>query len=128
MYDTYRGYKLKKKASIIGFLGLLVLIVFISGCTSSTNSSSNQSQNVTVQLNSNSAWNGTITYSGADHNVSGTGNSTYNLGTAPGAVTIYLKNDNNTGNLTVQLIQGTNVIQNQSTSETQEVISISHNF
>ena len=119
---------MKKKASIIGFVGLLVLVVFVSGCTSSNNSSSNQSQNVTVQINSNSAWNGTITYSGTDHNVSGTGNSNYNLGTAPGAVTIYLKNDNTTGNLTVQLIQSTKIIQNQSTSATQEVISISHNF
>jgi len=128
MFDICRGYKLKKNASIIGILGLLVLVVFVSGCTSSNNSSSNQSQNVTVQINSNSAWNGTITYSGTDHNVNGTGNSTYNLGTAPGAVTIYLKNDNNTGNLTVQLIQGTKIIQNQSTSATQEVISISHNF
>ncbi len=117
-----------KKAGIIGFLGLLVLVVLVSGCTSSNNSSSNQNQNVTVQINSNSAWNGTITNNGTDHNINGTGNSTYNLGTAPGAVTIYLKNDDNTGNSTVLLIQGTKIIQNQSTSVTQEVISISHNF
>ena len=119
---------MKKNASIIGILSLLVLVVFVSGCTSSNSTTNQSSQNVTVQITSNSPWNGTLTYSGADHNVNGTGNSNYNLGTSPGSVTIYLKNDNNTGNLTVQLLQGTNTIQTQSTSANQEVVSISHNF
>lgn len=120
---------MKKNISIIGFIGLLVLVVFVSGCTSSNNTTSNQSsQNVTVQINSNSQWNGTITYNSTDHKINGTGNSNYTLGTSPGAVTIYLTNNNDTGNLTVQLLQGTNIIQTQSTSANQEVVSISHNF
>ena len=118
---------MKKNAIIIGILSLLVLVVFVSGCTSSNNTS-NQTSNVTVQINSSTPWNGTITYSGTDHNINGTGNSNYNLGISPGAVTIYLKNDNGTGNSTVQLIQGNNVIQTQTTSVTQQTVTISHNF
>jgi hypothetical protein len=119
---------MKKNAGIIGLLSLLVLVVFVSGCTSSNNSTSNQSgQNVIVQINSNSSWNGTITYNGSDHQLNGTGNSNYTLGSSPGAVTIYMKN-NNSGNLNVELLQGTKVIQNQSTSVDQEVVTISHNF
>lgn len=119
---------MKKNASIIGFLGLLILVVFVSGCTSSNNSTTNQSSNVTVQITSNSPWNGTITYNGTDHKVNGTSNSTYNLGTSPGAVTIYLDNINGAGNSTVQLLQGDKVIQTQTASENQQTVSISHNF
>jgi hypothetical protein len=119
---------MKKTAGILGILGILVLVVFVSGCTSSNNSTTNQSnQNVSVMVNSNTSWNGTITYNGSDHNVSGTGNKNYTLGTSPGTVTVYMKN-NNSGQLTVELLQGTKVIQNQSTSVSQEVVSLSHNF
>ena len=113
---------------ILSVISLLVLVVIISGCTSSSNTTSNQTSNVSAQINSTTPWNGTLTYSGEDHQVNGTGNANYNLGTSPGAVTIYLKNDNGTGNSTVQLLQGDKVIQTQSTSETQQVVSVSHNF
>ncbi len=119
---------MKKNVSIIGFIGLLVLVVFASGCTSSSNSTSNQTSNVSVQINSTTPWNGTLTYSGSDHQVNGTGNANYNLGASPGAVTIYLKNDNGTGNSTVQLFQGDKVIQSETTSENQQTVTISHNF
>ena len=119
---------MKKTASIVGLLGILILVVFVSGCTNNSSTSNQSNNNVTVQITSNSPWNGTITYNGSDHNISGKGNSNYNLGTSPGAVTIYLKNNNDTGNLTVQLLQGTKTIQTQSTSANQEVVSISHNF
>jgi hypothetical protein len=89
---------------------------------------SNQTSNVSVQINSTTAWNGTLTYNGTDHEINGTSNSNYNLGTTPGTVTIYLKNDNGTGNSTVQLLQGDKVIQTQTTSENQQTVTISHNF
>jgi len=119
---------MKKNANIIGFISLLVLVVFVSGCTSSNNMTSNQTSNVSVQINSTTPWNGTLTYNGTDHKINGTTNSNYNLGTTPGTVTIYLKNDNGTGNSTVQLLQGDKVIQTQTTSENQQTVTISHNF
>ena len=120
------GYKLKKNASLIGILGLLVLVVFVSGCTSNT--TSNQTSNVSVQINSTTPWNGTLTYNGTDHKVNGTNNTNYNLGTTTGTVTIYMENINGTGNLTAQLLQGDKVIQTQTTSADKKVVSISHNF
>ena len=119
---------MEKNASIIGLIGLLLLVVFVSGCTSSYNTTSNQTSNVSVQINSTTPWNGTITYNGTDHKINGTGNSNYNIGATPGAVTVYLKNNNGTGNSTVQLLQGDKVIQTQTTSENQQTVTISHNF
>jgi hypothetical protein len=119
---------MKKNAGIVGIVGMIVLVVLVSGCTSSNTNTSNQSSNVTVQINSSTPWNGTLTYNGSDHQINGTGNSNYNLGNAPGSVTIYLKNDNGTGNSTAQLLQGNTVIQTQTTSENQQVVTISHNF
>jgi hypothetical protein len=112
---------------IISILILFVFVVLVSGCTSS-NTSNQSTQNVTVQITTTSPWNGTLTYNGSDHNITGTGNSNYNLGTNPGAVTIYLRNNNDNGNLTVDLLQGGKTIQTQSTSPTQEVVTISQNF
>ena len=119
---------MKKNASIIGFLGLLVLVVFVSGCTSSSNSTSNQTSNVSVQINSTTPWNGTLTYNSTDHIINGTGNANYNLNETTGTVTIYLKNNNGTGNSTVELLRGDKVIQTQTTSENQQTVTISHNF
>jgi len=41
---------------------------------------------------------------------------------------IYLKNNNGTGNSTVELLRGDKVIQTQTTSENQQTVTISHNF
>ena len=104
---------MKKNASIV-FIGLLILVVFVSGCTNSNNTTSNQSsKNVIIQITSNSQWNGTLTYNGIDYNINGSKNKNYNLGNNPGVVNIYLKKNNDTGNLTVQLLQGTNIIETQ---------------
>ena len=84
--------------------------------------------NVSVQINSTTPWNGTLTYNGTDHKVNGTNNTNYNLGTTTGTVTIYMENINGTGNLTAQLLQGDKVIQTKTTSADQKVVSISHNF
>jgi len=121
---------LKKNANIVGFIVLLILVVFVSGCTTSNNiTSSNQSsKNVIIQIISDSSWNGTLTYNGIEYNITGTKNRNYNLGNNPGAVTIYLKTNNNTGNLTVQLLQGTNIIQTQNISSNQGFVNITHNF
>ena len=121
---------MKTNASIIGFIGLLILVVFVSGCTTSNNSTSNQSgQNVLLQIISNSAWNGTLTHNGVNYNISGTKNQNYNIGRSPGNVTIYLQKNNDIGgNLTVRILQGRKTLETQSTSPNNEIVNISHNF
>ena len=117
-----------KKAGIIIFMGLLILIVSFSGCITNNSTSNQSSQDVEIQIISNSPWNGTLTYSGTDYNITGERGKKYNLGRNPGHVAIYLKKNNDRGNLTVQLIQGRNIIQTQTISSSQEVINLTYNF
>jgi len=120
-----------KNANIAGFIGLLILVVFVSGCNISNNTtSSNQSdQDVIIHITSNSPWNGTFTYNGTNYKVKGTTTKNYNLGSTPGDVKIIIqKNNDIRGNLTVTLLQGRKNIETQSTSPNQEVVIISHNF
>ena len=119
---------MKKNANITGFIGLLILVVFVSGCTTSNNTTSNQSgQDVIIQITSNSPWNGTLTYNSTNYTINGTKNKNYNLGTTPGAVKIALQKNNDVGgNLTVRLLEGRKIIETQSTSPNQEVVTLSH--
>ncbi len=52
---------MKKNANITGFIGLLILVVFVSGCTTNNTTSSQTGQDVIIQITSNSPWNGTLT-------------------------------------------------------------------
>lgn len=118
-----------KNASIICFIGLLVLVIFVSGCNSK-NTTSNQSGDVRVQINSNDQWNGTLKHNGVDYNISGGSNieKNYNLGPNPGHVEIYIKKFDDKGNLTARLLQGTKVIETQSISLRRDAVNISHDF
>jgi len=117
-----------KNAVIIIFMGLLVLIVSISGCITNNNTSNQSSQDVEIEIITNSPWNGTLTHSGTDYNITGERGKKYNLGPNPGHVAIYVKKNKDTGNLTVQLIQGRNIIQTQTISSSQEVINLTYDF
>lgn len=121
---------MKKNANITSFIGLLILVVFVSGCTTSNNITSNQNgQDVIIQITSNSPWNGTLTYNSTNYTINGTKNKNYNLGTTPGAVKIALQKNNDVGgNLTVRLLEGRKIIETQSTSPNQQVVTLSHNF
>jgi|GEM_PF-3013543 len=120
---------MKRNPQIICFIGFLVLIVFVSGCTTSDNTTSNQSnQNVIVQITSNTQWNGTLIYNGATYAINGTKNKNYNLGKTPGDVKIFINKYNDTGNLTVQLLQGSNIIQTKSISSHKDLVDIRHTF
>lgn len=124
---------MKKIAGIV--LAILVLIVFASGCTSSSNNTStnnssykNQSNsNVTLQITSSGAWSGTYAYNNVSKYINGTGNANYNFGSSPGKVTVSLMNKGN-GTLTVQLLQGGNILQTQTTSNNQGTVNINQNF
>jgi uncharacterized protein YxeA len=118
------------KKIAIGIVSILILVVLASGCTSyNNNTTSNQSSsNVTVQVSSNSSWNGTLAYNNGTHIINGNDSATYNLGPKPGAVTVSLEKTGSSGTLTLQLLKGGNILQTQSTSATHGIVTISNTF
>ena len=124
------------KKIIIGIFAMLVLVILASGCTSPgnnttqpTNNSNQSNSSVTVQINSTGSWNGDIASTHGDQIVNGTDNALYNLGTNPGNVVVTItKNASNMSNLTVQIIQGGNIIANGSTSAVNGTVKVSHRF
>ena len=120
----------------ICIFALLVLAIFVSGCTNPgnnttqpTNNSNQSNSSIIVQINSTGSWNGDIASTHGDQIVNGTGNALYNLGTNPGNVVVTItKNASNMSNLTVQIIQGGNIIANGSTSAVNGTVKVSHRF
>jgi hypothetical protein len=143
---------------ILGILGIVLLVVFASGCTSnnsnsSTNSSTNgqSSQNngqaatysgaPAVKVTGNGAWTGDITDNSGSRSVDGSGSQTFQLSDDPGNVAVTFQKDNsnevsqngtttpNTGTLTVQILDKTGkVVATQSTTADAGVVSTSYSF
>ena len=134
----------------MGIIGILVLVVFASGCTSSSNNStmsnssssngqSNQSGqsaspngSPTVKVSYNGPWTGNIDDTSGGRSVQGSGSQTFQIKT-PGAVSVvFQKNDpatNSTGTLTVQIVDSSgNIVATSSTSANAGVASASHTF
>lgn len=116
-----------RKLAIVLYAILIVVVVASAVAIGSKNQSNQNSANVTIQITANGPWAGDYAYKNGDMHINGTGNANYNLGTNPGHLTISLQN-NGTGTLTVQLLQGGNVVQTQSTSSQLGVINIDQNF
>jgi protein involved in sex pheromone biosynthesis len=126
------------KKIAIGLIAIVVLVTFASGCTNNNNSTGNNSsvqnnssmqndQNVTLQINSNSSWNGTLSYKNGTQNINGSGSATYDLGQNPGNVTVNLqKTGNDNGIITLQLLKGGTIIVYQSTTSNQGTVSLSY--
>lgn len=128
---------------------IFLLVVSASGCinipdnlignngqeqnaTPSPNISANNSSfatDVVVTVAYQGSWNGTISDNIGNRTVQGVANGNYNLGPHPGTVSVtFQKTDNGTFPLLVRILQGSNVIESQSTNETNGSISITHVF
>lgn len=144
----------KVNFGILGVLGIVLLVVFASGCTSNnTNSSSNgqSSQNngqaatysgaPSVTVAGNGAWTGNIADNSGSRSVDGSGSQTFQLSNNPGVVAVTFQKDNskdviqngtivpNTGTLTVQILDKTGkVVASQSTTADAGVVSTSYSF
>jgi len=120
----------------ICIFALLVLAIFVSGCTNPgnnttqpTNNSNQSNSSIIVQINSTGSWNGDIASTHGDQIVNGTGNASYNLSTNPGNIVATItQNSSSTSNLTVQIIQGGNVIAKGNTSAANGTVKVSHHF
>lgn len=117
----------------------------MSGCTDTNNTTENATQptntsqistnnssfasDIVVKINYQGSWNGTISDNSGNRTVSGVANNNYNLGSDPGNVTVIVrKAGNNRLPLRVQILQGSNVIESQSTTVPLGTVLINHQF
>ena len=142
----------KFSIGVLGIIGILVLVVFASGCTSSSNNttSSNMTQSqqssaiagpVSVKIDASGAWSGSIADNSGTKTVSGLNSQSFQLSSNPGIVSVVIQKDNskdavvngtitpNTSSLTVQIINGQGkVVETKTTTADAGVVSISHSF
>ena len=115
------------KNIIILFMILILIVIGIAFAVNTTTTANHGGSNVTLQIQSNSSWTGNYAYHDGNLMINGTGNAVYNLGSNPGHVTVTLTNTG-TGTLTVQLLQGGNIVESQSTQESQGIINLDNKF
>lgn len=137
---------------LLGIIGILVLVVFASGCVSTGNNTTNNSSSDTSQASSSGTamvkvlasgpWTGDISDNSGSRSVQGNGTTTFQLAQNPGIVTVSFQKDNSNNvvnengtvtedrsTLTVQIVdQNGNVVATQSTSANAGTVSVSHNF
>ncbi|MBZ2166641.1 Ig-like domain-containing protein [Methanobacterium spitsbergense] len=95
----------------------------------STTPTSSSSSQVEISVSYSGPWTGAIADSTGTRSVEGTGPQKFPLGENPGIVsTNFQKHDNGTGTLTVQILDGGNPVETQSTSAEFGVASVTHSF
>ena len=142
----------KLNLSILSVIGILVLVVFASGCTSSNNTSNSSSSNgqssqfaqpngsPMVKVIATGPWQGSIMDSSGSKSVQGTGPQTFPLAQNPGNVIISFSkssvtpsmnetNKPDTSTLTVQIVDSSgNIVATKSTSAEMGNVAVSHQF
>ena len=143
----------KSKIGILSVIGILVLVVMASGCTSSNNnttSSNPQGQSTangssipgaSVKVISSGPWTGAISDSSGTRSVEGSGSQTFQLAANHGSVAVNFQKDNSkevgpngtitpdTSTLTVQIVDGQGrVVATQSTNASAGVVTVSYVF
>jgi hypothetical protein len=142
----------KLNIGLLGIIGILILVVFASGCTGSSNnttsSNSTSSQQssaisapISVKVDASGAWLGTITDNTGSKSVSGSGSQSFQLSSNPGIVSVVIQKDNSkdavvngsitpdNSSLTVQIVDGQGkVVETKTTTADAGVVSVSHSF
>lgn len=133
------------KKKYLFLIAAIVLIVAISGCTSSnTTTSSNDtstseasnntetstasSQNVILKVTSDGSWSGSIQDDTGQRSVDGSGNQEFDLGPNPGIVAATMQKQGASGSLTVELVKGGKTVKTQTTTADYGVVTVSENF
>lgn len=95
--------------------------------TNTTNNSS-ETSNITVVVSYQGTWNGTISDSSGNRTVEGDGNGRFNLGNQSSVSVNFQKLGNDSLQLEVDILNGNNVIERQTTTSPFGNITISRNF
>ena len=115
----------KNKYLVIGAIVVVFIVLF--GCALSGLLSGPSHKPVSIQISYSGSWTGSIGDENGQKSISGTGSRAYDM--AGGIVTAVIqKGEDNTQVLTVEILEGDNVVETQSTSAAYGVVSVSHNF
>jgi hypothetical protein len=141
----------KFNIGLLGIIGLLILVVFASGCTNTSNNTSSNttpsqqstaiSAPISVKVAASGAWFGTIADNTGSKSVSGFGSQSFQLSSNPGNVSVVIQKDNSkdvivngtltpdTSSLTVQIVDGQGrIVETKTTTADAGVVSVSHTF
>ena len=145
--------KISKK-NIFGIMGIVLLVVFACGCTSSNNNTTSSNGQSTqsgqpaspngsplIKVISSVQWSGNIQTNSGSRSIQGTGTQSIPLSQNPGTVSVTIQKSNandvvtngtitpNTSTLTVQIIDSNgNIVATQSTSADAGIASTTHTF
>ena len=93
-----------------------------------TTNNSSSTSNITVSVIYQGAWNGTISDSSGNRTVEGDGNGRFNLGNQSSISIDFQKLGNDSLQMEVDILNGTNIIERQTTTIPFGNITISKNF
>ncbi|HML06412.1 MAG TPA: hypothetical protein VK426_11605 [Methanobacterium sp.] len=137
---------MKISTKYLAVMLLLSIVIFASGCVNNNvNNTNNSSQNtssppmnttnnssagsnITVLVSYQGTWNGTISDSSGNQTVEGDGNGRFNLGNQSSVSVNFQKLGNDSLQMEVDVLNGTNIIERQTTTSPQGNITISKNF
>lgn len=115
----------KNKYLVIG--AIVVVLILFFGCALSGLLSGPSHKPVSIEISYGGPWEGSIGDSDGQRSVSGNGPRSYDMSGGI-VVAVIQKSNDSTGTLTVQILEGDNAVETQSTSAAYGVVSVSHNF
>lgn len=132
---------MKSYHKYLSIILILIIIILQSGClnngnsnnSSAPNNNSNQNntfnQGIIVAVSYQGTWNGTISDNTGNRTVEGTGNARYDLGFNQTSINVnFQKLGNDTLQLRVDILNGTNLIESQTNSEPFGNVTINRKF
>jgi flagellar basal body-associated protein FliL len=114
-----------KKLMIIG--GIVLVVVVLFGCAIAGFFGNGSTKSVSIEIKYSGPWTGSIGDSNGQRSIQGTGSHSYDV--KSGIVTAVIqKSDNGTTPLTVNILEGDNIVETQTTTAEYGVVSVSHSF
>ncbi len=96
--------------------------------TTSTSDSSSSASGVQVKVTSSGSWSGSYGDTSGQQSVDGSGTKTYQMDNPDIVSAVFQKKSDDSGTLTVEIIENGNVVESKSTSAEYGVVSTSHSF
>ena len=96
--------------------------------TTSSSDSSSSASGVQIKVSSSGSWSGSYGDSSGQQSVDGSGTKTYQMDNPDIVSAVFQKENDDSGTLTVEIIEDGNVVESKSTSAAYGVVSTAHSF